>query len=319
MRVCCGCDRKRRSSERDQVTGFPLVIFSPGLGASRLLYNQVLAELASRGYTVVSVDHTYETPIVEFPDGDAVLGKNDTFWREEEGRLEELLGERVKDVQFVLSELGRRDVVSSLDVECIPGCNRTDTERGRGKGQCKGRSKLAGKSRKWNPPFNVHNAAIFGHSFGGSTTYSTLAVDDRFRGGLGMDPPIWLAPNETVSQPVVVWGRADPNPHNRTNDESWVSAWPQFTGWKREIGLQDSGHLTFGDTLVLFDILGLGKLPLGDGVKAQVGWLTGKRAIAILGTWLEGFMGMVTKGQDDGWVERLEESGNWPEVVVADD
>ncbi|MEY2533438.1 MAG: hypothetical protein QOF29_1348 [bacterium] len=46
----------------------PVVLFSPGLGVPRLMYQALAEDLASHGYLVVAVDHTGEAP-VEFPDG----------------------------------------------------------------------------------------------------------------------------------------------------------------------------------------------------------------------------------------------------------
>jgi dienelactone hydrolase len=46
----------------------PVVLFSPGYGTSRVLYQAVAEDLASHGYFVVAVDHTGEAP-VELPDG----------------------------------------------------------------------------------------------------------------------------------------------------------------------------------------------------------------------------------------------------------
>ncbi|WP_399218506.1 hypothetical protein [Streptomyces sp. SAJ15] len=46
----------------------PLVVLSPGFGMSRLTLTALGEDLASRGYAVAAVDHTYEAP-VEFPGG----------------------------------------------------------------------------------------------------------------------------------------------------------------------------------------------------------------------------------------------------------
>jgi hypothetical protein len=51
---------------------YPLVIFSPGLTASRLLYGAQARALASYGYAVITVDHPYDATVVEFPDGTIV-------------------------------------------------------------------------------------------------------------------------------------------------------------------------------------------------------------------------------------------------------
>lgn len=50
---------------------FPVVLFSPGLGGSRLLWSAMARSLASYGYIILTVDHSYETYVVEFPDGSA--------------------------------------------------------------------------------------------------------------------------------------------------------------------------------------------------------------------------------------------------------
>ncbi len=51
---------------------FPLVLFSPGLGESRLLYSVTAKSIAAQGYVVVTIDHPYDTEVVEFPDGSVV-------------------------------------------------------------------------------------------------------------------------------------------------------------------------------------------------------------------------------------------------------
>jgi predicted dienelactone hydrolase len=77
----------------------PLVVLSPGFGMTRLVSTALAEELASRGYVVAAVDHTYEAA-VEFPGG----------------RLQPCLNcsgqgspavvpSRVKDLRFVLDRL----------------------------------------------------------------------------------------------------------------------------------------------------------------------------------------------------------------------
>ncbi len=51
---------------------FPLVLFSPGLAESRLLYSVTAKSIAAQGYVVVTIDHPYDAEVVEFPDGSVV-------------------------------------------------------------------------------------------------------------------------------------------------------------------------------------------------------------------------------------------------------
>ena len=62
-----GCGSKKR---------FPLVIFSPGAGNSRLLYSNMARSFASSGNVVVLIDHPYDADIVEFPDGKTIMTGN---------------------------------------------------------------------------------------------------------------------------------------------------------------------------------------------------------------------------------------------------
>ena len=55
---------------------FPVILFTPGLEESRLLYGAGARSLASQGYIVITIDHPYEAPHVEFPDGTVIVGKN---------------------------------------------------------------------------------------------------------------------------------------------------------------------------------------------------------------------------------------------------
>ncbi len=48
---------------------FPLLIFSPGQGVPVSSYTTLLQEVVSRGYVVASIEPTYESPAVGFPDG----------------------------------------------------------------------------------------------------------------------------------------------------------------------------------------------------------------------------------------------------------
>jgi len=56
---------------------FPVAIFSPGAQGTRLVYGAMARSLASLGYVVLTLDHTYETLVVEFPDGSAAYHRTD--------------------------------------------------------------------------------------------------------------------------------------------------------------------------------------------------------------------------------------------------
>lgn len=53
---------------------YPVVIFSPGLSASRLLCSNQARALASYGFVVLTIDHPYDATFVEFSDGSFIRG-----------------------------------------------------------------------------------------------------------------------------------------------------------------------------------------------------------------------------------------------------
>ena len=80
--------------------GKPVVLYSPGLHSDRSLGTVLIEELASHGYLVVAIDHTYDADQVEFPDGRvetfAIAGDID------DALIAKALAVRTADTRFVL-------------------------------------------------------------------------------------------------------------------------------------------------------------------------------------------------------------------------
>jgi dienelactone hydrolase len=79
----------------------PLVVLSPGLGLPRLTLTTLAEDLASRGYVVAAVDHTYEAAAITFPDGriaECVVCAG-------EWTAQEITASRTVDIEFVLDDL----------------------------------------------------------------------------------------------------------------------------------------------------------------------------------------------------------------------
>lgn len=76
----------------------PVVLFSPGFGQPRVLYQALAEDLASHGYLVIAVDHTGEAP-VEFPNGDIQLPSSDL------SSLAAASATRLADMRLILHRL----------------------------------------------------------------------------------------------------------------------------------------------------------------------------------------------------------------------
>jgi pimeloyl-ACP methyl ester carboxylesterase len=221
-----------------EIRDIPIILFSPGLGGAREEYTILLEGLASYGYLVIAIDHTYDALIVEFPDGTIVVG----------GQLNgdaKSLDVRTKDSSFVIDQLSNKTFITQ-----IPGIvHRT---------------------------FKESKIAMFGHSLGGTTTLSVLEADTRVLGGVSLDGPIFGAEEELgTTKPFLMVGRDN---HTRYNDPAWAEVWKHLTGWKSEITLTNSTHFTFADNGAIFTEAGLidfvdpGRLMYGsiDQVRATV-------------------------------------------------
>lgn len=87
--------------------GFPLILLSPGFTGTRLGYSVKASALASLGYVVVTIDHPYDSFVVEFPDGSISYGPVMGDGREE---ILEAVDVRTEDISFLLDQLAELDL-----------------------------------------------------------------------------------------------------------------------------------------------------------------------------------------------------------------
>jgi dienelactone hydrolase len=143
---------------------FPVLVFSPA-GFSPLSYSSITEDLASHGYAVIGINHTYDAPVTVFKDG-SVLPVSQRFMEEINSRsisLQESFGFRsqaantkLEDIIFVTNEL------ENLDKE-NPIANHLDTGR----------------------------IGVFGHSLGGNAALEFCLIDSRCKCAVNMDGAIW--------------------------------------------------------------------------------------------------------------------------------
>ncbi|MFJ7271137.1 alpha/beta fold hydrolase [Streptomyces sp. NPDC099050] len=135
----------------------PLVLLGHGRMGGRSNCTALAEELASYGYLVAGIDHTYDAAVVEFPDGRtalSVLPEESDDWDRQE-RLE--IAARVGDLRFVATTLTRR-------------------------------------RRRTSPSADPRRIGVVGHSMGGAAAAELLRVDDRFAVGVGLDGALFGSP-----------------------------------------------------------------------------------------------------------------------------
>ncbi|KAI0455912.1 platelet-activating factor acetylhydrolase [Xylaria acuta] len=275
----------------------PLVLLTPGLGNPRLFHSDMAEELASYGWNVVTVDHPYESFIVEYPDGRSVSSSDSP--KGANATLEEYLDVRVKDMRFVLDSLANPSVTSR-----IPGLEAP--------------SSASSKTNSYScpkPKLATGKVGVFGHSFGGATSLQLLKDDARFHVGANLDGSVYgNVVQEGTDSPFVFFGRNNGTAkHTDETDETWAEAWKNLRGFKREYNVNGTEHGAFTDIPIFRDLLPSGAL--GEYAE-QLGSIKGTRILAIETAFLGALFDRFLKGKGG---ELLDGKGldQWPEVTLA--
>ncbi|MBV6698181.1 alpha/beta hydrolase [Kitasatospora aureofaciens] len=212
---------------------YPLVLLSPGFTMPRTELTSLAEDLASRGYVVALVDHTYENTGTTFPDGRtlpcAICG---TF---PPGGPEAVDASRAKDMSFVVDRLTAHPHPAWRYARMI------DADR----------------------------IGMAGHSIGGSAAIPALLTDDRIQAGVNLDGTMdYKVPDTGLDgKPFMMIGHPLGGGHE---DPTWTDAWAKLDGWKRWLTVAGSNHGTFTDNPLFFEKLGLPQPP-GTTITAERG------------------------------------------------
>lgn len=143
---------------------YPVIVFSHGLGSVPEMNIFLVEELASQGYVVIGINHTYSSATSVFPDGRVARYRSDLLNAdmspdEYSRAAQRLVDVWAADMRFVLDQveqLNRDDpqalFTSRLDLSRIGGA---------------------------------------GYSFGGSTVAQASYLDPRIQAGVMIDSPVW--------------------------------------------------------------------------------------------------------------------------------
>jgi dienelactone hydrolase len=200
----------------------PFAVLSPGFIHPRSVLTALAEDLASHGYVVAAIDHTYESVATAFPDGRVAT----CLAREapRRGRQEKVVAGRAADVRFVLDQLTGAHAA-------WPGADLIDPSR----------------------------IAMAGHSIGGAAAIAAMLADSRIRAGIDMDgathAPI---PGRGLSRPFLFLGKqANYTPGGAGPVTTWERDWKLLTGWKRWLVVAGAVHPSFTDLGLLADQIGI--------------------------------------------------------------
>ena len=258
---------------------FPILLFSPGQGSSRLTYTATVEDIASLGYVVVSVDHPNDTSFIEYPDGRVATHTNPPPTPSSFVDLIPDVDARVSDLRYVLDSFSNETFISQ-----VPGVGGHGKSNWNWNGGRKGRGSC----------FNIDKVGAFGHSLGGATAASTILADKRFVAGIDLDGAIiGNATTLGLSAPFLLMSSAV---HNRTNDPTWATFWDNLRGYKRELAIAGTLHLSYSDYLPLADVAVAAGLLTKNATEALVGTIDGSRMLTIESAYIGSFFDMWLKG-----------------------
>ena len=202
----------------------PLVVLSPGFTNSRSTLTTLAEDLASHGYVVAGIDHTYESFATTFPDGRVTTCLARQAPRRGNGFWEKVVAGRAADVCFVLNEL-------TGALPAWPGAGLIDPSR----------------------------MAMAGHSVGGAAATSAMLADSRIRAGIDMDGTIPTPiPDRGLSRPFLFLGKqSNYTPGSGGAVTTWERDWKLLTGWKRWLVVAGAVHASFTDLGLLADQIGI--------------------------------------------------------------
>ncbi|MFJ9457534.1 alpha/beta hydrolase family protein [Kitasatospora sp. NPDC101447] len=208
---------------RPQSGKHPLVVLSAAYENPRMTLTSLATDLASHGYVVALVGHTYEdsgetlangqTSPCAICDGPAGLD------------FDSVAAGRALDVSFVIDRLTHGNSAWRL-------------------------AHLIDK----------HEIGMAGHSLGGAAGAATMIADPRVRAGVNMDGSFHPVPMPgQIDRPFLMLGAAD---NLSADGDNWGRTWPALGGYKKWLTVTGADHFSFSDLDLLLEEAGFPTAPL---------------------------------------------------------
>ncbi|CAD0111452.1 unnamed protein product [Aureobasidium uvarum] len=237
----CAFNRKDRSVRSK---GFPIVLFSPGLGNSRLIHGAMAQSLASHGFVVITLDHAYDASIVEYPDKTVALAAD--ISSDEQIAADVLV--RQQDVSFLITQLQSRSIRQYLFHDIA------NTK-------------------------SLSNILVMGHSLGGATAAAAMLADHRIAAAINLDGSLFgNVLHKGLTSPFMIMSH---QAKTLTTDASWKQVRPKVSGTKLAVTINGTQHGSFTDLPLLADTLGLDPKASKE-ISALLGTIEGVRAMEIV-------------------------------------
>lgn len=243
----------------------PIVMFSPGLGMPRELSTAQAEDLASHGFVVVTMSHTYESAATEFPGGrierNALPVAKDAA--EAESQVAAALATRVADTRFVLDELG--DIAAGKNPDAAEQPLPANLAR----------------------VLDMSKIVMYGHSLGGATAAQAMHDDPRIAAAADLDGGLWgSVARDGVDRPFML---ISGNAASRADVPGWQQFWDATRGPKFHFRLVGAQHHSFCDNqFVAAPLVAAQRLPAAAAAEL-VGTIDPQVSLALQNVYLRSF------------------------------
>ena len=267
---------------------FPVLIFSHGYNSKANGYYALLTELASQGYVIFSINHTYESTGATFPDGKEVYFNYDYAQRIEHNTWhlmqpvkeafasKQSFAKRHPIVKKGLTTYFVKDILERWSNDIIDVVDQLDEWNSQGPFQGK---------------LNTDAIGVFGHSRGGGAAGHAHLKDSRIKAAANVDGVQWGdIVNTAFEQPFLYISADWPESHEDLNSHAYVH---KSTEVFYEAKILNTGHSNFMDIPLMIPYTGL----------SEAGTINPKKGLEITNSLLTEFFGHHLKtselGMDD--------------------
>jgi predicted dienelactone hydrolase len=206
---------------------YPVLIFSHGYGGTPWQNTVQMEELASHGFIIFSIGHTYENAAIPFPDGHVASANLAEMKAAIEDRstgtiVKQRLGVWVADTRYLIDQL-------------------TEINAGRA-------TVTAEAGKLFTDRLDLTRLGVFGMSFGGATAGEFCVQDARCKAGMNMDGK---QSGTVVENPLAVPFLYFTHDGNTENDPTYASS----RGDLYRVEIRHSEHSNFCDVNLTLPIL----------------------------------------------------------------
>lgn len=267
---------------------YPIIIISHGEGTGRILHTSQAEYLASHGYLVAAIDHTYSTIATAFPDGkvtgiapEAMANEKDIYSSGK--RMGKVWDE---DINYVISKLEQLN-------------------SGKENAEFKGM-------------LDMDHIGLIGHSFGGATAFHAVQFNPKIKAGVNMDGTLYdLSLPKDKIKPFMFLRAEDFNTWTTRYREGSITD----TNLKQMITselqvmkrvLRSGGHVMYIEGTAHYNFTDFQLYSKLIKLTGMTGNIEGSRSAKIINEYVLDFMDQQMKGEGGDLVSRPNKS--YPEV-----